>query len=115
MVSRAAVRREAQQTEVVQQRRKVLRLGRLPEPARAEEKGVAYLFQLVQEAGLVDVQGVLAAHRLEVGPAVGYLWIRGAQLDASCRVLPRYYSLKRWQASTCGRSHVRSRRGGNCG
>ena len=30
--------------------------ARLPEPARAEEKGVAYLFQLVQEAGLVDVQ-----------------------------------------------------------
>ena len=80
--------------------------ARLPEPARAEEKGVAHLFQLVQEAGLVDVQGVLAAHRLEVGPAVGYLWIRSAQLHASCRVLPRYYSLKRWQASTRGRSHV---------
>ena len=43
----------------------------LAEPARTDQERVALAFQFVQEARLVDVEGPLAPHQREVGPAVG--------------------------------------------
>ena len=51
----------------------------------ADQEGVPLLLQVVQEARFVHARDALATHRLEVGPAVRNLGIRGAQLPASRR------------------------------
>ena len=59
--------------------------ARLAEAAGPDQERESLPFQLVQEAGLVDVQRALATHRLEVGPAVGYLWIRRVHSHSGLR------------------------------
>ena len=59
--------------------------ARFAEAAGPDQERESLAFQLVQEAGLVDVQRALATHRLEVGPAVRYLRIRGAHCHSGLR------------------------------
>ena len=80
--------------------------ARLAEAARVDQEGVALPLQVVQEAGLVHVQGALAAHRLEVGPAVRYLWSRArcGPSRAQCSALgPTRYASARRMIATAGR------------